>query len=510
MVRAHGLFVAMMLLIVPVYLAWSWSDQLGNLGGDAAFYLMMAHAWSPMTPHDALFASVAAASRFPPLYPLLLALTGGDLDLLRVHLITTLTLFLALIALYAWLVECGASRIHAAGVALVTAMLPQTALLALWPQSEYPYLALSLVCLLALARYRERPTLRLAMIAAVAAAATAMTRTIGIALLPPLALTFLTGPRRRDFGLAIAAMVPLVVWIVLHRSSSDSYVNILQSSYPGNGMQRLAQQLAAQPSLFRYGFAGNFLQTSGLIAVVDALGIAVVAVMLFRLVRLRADAVYAACYAGIVAIWPYPEEIARLLWPLLPVLLGTSTLQAARLAEHVSPLSRQLAGAAVVAAVFCITLPVDAFMADRWAMRGDEVATLRRFPEWYELDPRHALEVARAEQGMIELLQRLPNVVPAEDCVIAVKPQLVEYFAHRRSVLPPPSSVPDPEFIERTRQTGCSFVLMLASKDKAYPAPLYPFARIRPYADTMDQAMAESPFSGDLFMAALLGHFKDR
>jgi hypothetical protein len=49
----------------------------GDFGGDNAVYLLTAQYFSPYAPRTALAAHIAQGSLFPPLFPLLLALTGS-------------------------------------------------------------------------------------------------------------------------------------------------------------------------------------------------------------------------------------------------------------------------------------------------------------------------------------------------------------------------------------------------------------------------------------------------
>ena len=66
-------------IMVPFMLWWSGSGTLlAAFGGDNAIYFLTANYFSPYAEPLAVAGHIAASSSFPPLYPLLLALTGGN------------------------------------------------------------------------------------------------------------------------------------------------------------------------------------------------------------------------------------------------------------------------------------------------------------------------------------------------------------------------------------------------------------------------------------------------
>src|SRR5581483_6687330 len=153
--KQHAALIAALALLAAPYAIWSFSGQPAHLGDDPLDYLMMARHYAPYWPHDAVLAQFAAQSRFPPLYPLILAFTGGAANFYAAHEITTALLFLAVVALYAWLRIERVASAGAAAIALLTLLLPSTWLLALSTQSEFAYLAFSALALTAFALHRR-------------------------------------------------------------------------------------------------------------------------------------------------------------------------------------------------------------------------------------------------------------------------------------------------------------------------------------------------------------------
>jgi len=71
---AAGLIIT---AVAVLYCIWGDSDRVGWVTGDAASYLTMAKAYA-QPGVDEIAAKAAAQSRFPPLYPLLLARSGAS------------------------------------------------------------------------------------------------------------------------------------------------------------------------------------------------------------------------------------------------------------------------------------------------------------------------------------------------------------------------------------------------------------------------------------------------
>src|SRR5882762_3138266 len=101
--RRHAGLILAFCLIVPTYLAWTWTDQIGAIDSDGPNYLLMAQHYSSHAIDGSVTSIAATFSRFPPLYPLALAHLHVAHDLRLAHAATTVFFLLALLALYRWL-----------------------------------------------------------------------------------------------------------------------------------------------------------------------------------------------------------------------------------------------------------------------------------------------------------------------------------------------------------------------------------------------------------------------
>jgi len=78
-----------MLIAASWYLPWTWSDDLGSLGGDSAVYMLSGTALRALPAGRSIAASIARNTLYPPLYPLVLAATGGAAVSAWAHAVTT-------------------------------------------------------------------------------------------------------------------------------------------------------------------------------------------------------------------------------------------------------------------------------------------------------------------------------------------------------------------------------------------------------------------------------------
>ncbi len=504
--RRHAGILAALLLAAPGYFAWSLHDSMGQLGSDGGSYLMMAQHYAPYGSDDPVYAQAAAASRFPPLYPLLLAWTGGAAGVVQAHAVTSACLLLSLLALYAWLVREELPRGAGAALALGVAALPGSWMLGLLIQSEYLFAALSLLALylLALHRAEGRPTALYG--AALAVAAAMLTRAVGIALLPALLAAAWRGPRRQLAAATALALLPALAWRAAHPAPLD-YGQVLRGVYGAGGWSAVRGQLAANLPALWDGLVRNFTPLPGLRPAGAVLGALGLAAALWRLLRLAPDGVYAAASLAILALWPFPEEAQRFMWVLLPVLLAQLALLLNRRASGGKHLRH--AALALGCALLAVALPSIAAAAQRHrAAAASDIPDAASYVAWYGADAAQAGLTVGMEVSLINALRLMADYVPAADCVISTRPDLVNYFGRRRSVFPPLNSVPDERFMALIRASGCRYVFGLFSPNPGYPVPMHPLQRLEGSTEVIyNSTLAEADGRGRLL--AVLARLRD-
>lgn len=484
--RRHGLLLALLAaMAVPLFI-WSANDQIGYLGGDGANYLMMAEHFAWYGARDAVYDGVATVSRFPPGLPLLLGMFDASSHLLRAHAVTMACLLFALAALHAWLLGEGFSRAQAILGVLLLAILPGTLRLGLLIQSEYLYLFLSLVALSLVREFQRSQHIEALYGAAAMIAMAALTREIGIALFAPLLLVL----RRRSMKtVAITltiAVLPLVDWHLLHHSPLN-YGKVLHDNYQSGFARHLQDQLATELPALRDGFGENLMHIDAFAPIGYGVGAICFAALLWRALRRRIEAVYCVANLAILVVWPYPEEAARFLWVLLPLLLVQPLLLLAELRHE--PAGARTPGAALgllAGALLTMALPALAFMSTQYRdAQYSPIPGARGYLAWYLTDRDQARYEAGFDATVIDLLQRAQAIVPLNDCVMAPRPDMVSYFARRRSYFHPVDAVPDAQFETAMRANGCHYAMVYLAYYQHNSTRMYPAERIKGFSDVV-------------------------
>jgi hypothetical protein len=204
----------------------------------------------------------------------------------------------------------------------------------------------------------------------------------------------------------------------------------------------------------------------------------------------------------VLLVWPSPWEAKRFLWVVLPVLLAQPLLLAAALRR---PRLREGTAALLAALALAMALPAVAFAGERYreAAYTDLPPEARDMSLWYRPDPASAREAVESQLAMIGAMRLLAQAVPAGDCVIAIRPEWINYFGHRRSMPPPLNSVPDPGFTTMILQSGCHYAFGLGSNDVIFPA-LHPLQRLGAHARTVYVSRLGGPQGDAYVMAALV------
>lgn len=479
--------------LAAAYLAWGWSDQITDFGGDSAAYMLQARLLSPFTDHSAAYstahstvlAEAVRATPFPPLFPLLVGLLGAGF--LAGHLVVVTALLAALLCLNRWLRQEGMGIGASAAVTLVFALMPGTYFPALNIMSENPYLALSLLCILAERRAAAagRDAGSRWWLAVGLAAAATLVRTAALPLLLALALRLLLLRPRGWFLMILGSALPAAAWFAwsaFDRGGISVYAEQASPLYRGELPARLIAQLRAELPAMLIGWVEDWLgegRSNALSAVAVLAGAVCLGGWLRRLAALRFDAIYVGLYLALLAVWPFPDAAQRLEYVIVPVLLaqGGLLLHSLVLARR-GPASR-LAGALVLGLAALPLLPTLALTVSRFAAPVPEgMALARHTPGWYRvLDQRTGVQSVRFLTMILDDLPQAASRVPPGECIFSEKPTIVSLYSGRMSYFPPPYGSADEQF--RSWIGRCRYAYVLALTSPSFPEPLYPLQRLR-------------------------------
>ena len=167
------------LLLIALYSYWTWTSQLNDFGGDSAVYLLTAQHWSFFGETNPAASQFAAATSFPPLYPLLLAVFAAGNAWLLAHQVTALCGVGSLFVLWRCLRVAEVPLVDSLVAIALLALVPGFYLQALYIHSEFLFLLFNSICLYAVSRLERETRVSFIVIASLSAAAAYLTRSIG-------------------------------------------------------------------------------------------------------------------------------------------------------------------------------------------------------------------------------------------------------------------------------------------------------------------------------------------
>lgn len=335
----------LLLLAIFILIGSGYAMMLASplrLTGDAAEYLTLADHRL-----DAAIPVPPEADRLPRGYPILLAALirlGGTSSAAFVGL----NLFMLLLALLAWdfiwrralALSIVAARICSILVLISWICIKHTA----FPLSDITFLGLSslslALCVLAPDQRGARRWSAL-FLGAIACTAAISVRSIGVALLPPLALAIFFPARggnlqQPSLRPAHALLALLVLGLGIWAAARSQYVRQALAMYSEQGVTRTLVQCLSDRA---YELGQLFMNVpiaalpANLHRLVPAAGVALLiflAISLYRRKQLcRPVELYLLCGAGLLLIWPWADP--RFWLPFIPAIIGVFATTAASL-----------------------------------------------------------------------------------------------------------------------------------------------------------------------------------
>jgi hypothetical protein len=476
--------VGLALALATFTLWWAGSGHLlADFGGDNAVYFLTANHYSPYgTPHAAA-AEFAATSIYPPLYPWLLAVTGGGLSLAAAHRVTALIIVLVGVALYRWTRALGLSPVEAGAIVLVSALARISLLEGLELHSEHLYLALWLTAAALLAQ--PQPQARAIVLAALCVGAAYLTRSFGITMVASFVLWLWLRQAPRAWLAAALVALPLVYLLINHHGQAryaHSFVELYQQL--GVGPRLVANLRAVLPAWQEvFGELGQ----PGFLALLPVAVALLASVGLVTQLRYRHfDSLSVPAYVALMIVWPYPAEYARMCYPLLPFALTYALLGVRALLPRVDQgYSAALALLPSLAAIAPFALLV---LSRLFAPPADPLlAPYTRSSPWFEPDPATAFPTLAYHRAITEALTDIgtPGRLPASACLVSTKPSVVALYSGLLAEGYPPFAVSDDELRQRLERGRCHHLFIMMNPSPSFPQYYYPYARLQPWLEVL-------------------------
>jgi 4-amino-4-deoxy-L-arabinose transferase-like glycosyltransferase len=513
MSRFAGALAALALAAGACAAVFLWQPGLDSLHDDSVSYLIMAQAFSPWHAADPVIRAAYPHEPYPPLFPLLIALAGGAYDWRIAHAVVAAALAASVFLLGLYAREATGSARLAFLAALVYALLPGTWLNAKGILSEYPFMALTFAVLLVHLRLAERATRRESVVLGLLLGAAMLTRNVGAVLLAAIAGAELwRALRLRDLSrlksLAVVpfiAIVPIAAWLALRpiAAANDAYVTsggVMLQGASEDALRWIMGSVEANATALTGAwlnalliFWGDPWKPGYLLAVgLGAFGLAGASV---RAVRGNADGIYCLLSIAILLFWPYPGQMYRLAFPLVPLVV-VAALWGARelLARRFGPAAseRGASYAAVLPLAVCIPA-VLFYIVERARMPDPEGAQLghrkTEIAEFYRMPSGPAAqEYAHRQIEVFGDLRRIQETTAAGSRVMWYTPNYVSLLARRHGVALSRPANPA-ELAAQLRATGADFLYLadVHPRDTLYRAgdPLYPWLLARDFTEVV-------------------------
>ncbi|HEX6249929.1 MAG TPA: hypothetical protein VFZ56_00690 [Gemmatimonadaceae bacterium] len=360
-----------MLIAVFIGMAWALRAPDITLEGDDALYLLLSESLRDFNYRETFLVGHPTHSQYPPGYPALLAVASLLMGSRPEHLVIVGILAAAGGLAGLWL---AARSIWgpwiAAGTVAVAGLNPGLIHISGLLMSEAPFFALAIIALWAAQRQGGRRAVAIAIVASIAAA---LTRAVGVTVVVAVLIAWLLERRWRAASiLALCAALTVGPWLVWtftapnqnpDRSyASDAAFGLTDSLQRATGPEPATASgtrpdelpgLAKVPAALVRRVAANTqaYATRELPWVLPAAGIPgttvdnwlwLVAIVVFGAAglrqmwhRWRVGALFLACYAALLLVWPW--AIPRLLIPIVPLIVLTLLLGATALGARLGP-----------------------------------------------------------------------------------------------------------------------------------------------------------------------------
>jgi len=476
-VAARAADVALFAATALLFALAGMRARYNGLLADSYVYLAAAEQFGRLGAADTgLLRHVFEAYPFPPLFPLLLGLAGGGVAHPPwTYGLGALALATAALLFQRWLRAAGVPLLLAVTTAFGFALLPVSLHTAMGVLSEPPFMALLLGAALVLAP--RSPSATGWYVAALLVGLSPLVRTVGIVAVAGFIACWTL---RRAWRLApfapLLALLPAAAWrAVKALMPLDGYplARVFERDVPAQLVDNLR-------GLAHHGLRSvDALGRDASAWLLAAIAVVALAVLVRRALRAEFDALLVLAYLPVLLLWPYPDHAARLLYVVLPFVLGHALLGALALARRCAGPRAAWAGGVLPALLFVMALPASGtLLRDLWAHRAGEEALSLRAPASL-IAGRGALRASRFEARLDAFMQRHLHEVPPDACVASIVPQRVLLYGARRG-LDLANVVATGESLDAAL-AGCPYVLMVA----ALPFPrvrgidgMYPFRQV--------------------------------
>jgi len=452
---ARWVFLAILVAVAVLAYLFTASDKLASFGDDSASYLTLAQYFLGSSGNAYAAEWAPYHSRFPPLLPLLLAMSGGANDYRIAHALVAAMGVLSLPLVYRYAGRQLGSA--AGGLAVVVLFLAvPTAWISLKGILSDPLFLL--LTMGALAFFDERiaggrGSVLDHFIFGLLLGCAFLTRVVGFALLLAYAIHCTVSIVRGRQSFRARLVLPVLAWVVLAglwyalrpTAGTASYEDIARGQF-GDWATYPLLLLHRAADTFLGGWVASFMGEAGVAAPTSLalvlLGCIALAGTVLRVVDNRLDGWFVLILLAAVFAWRFtPEDTRRLLYPEMPllVLFAACGLSRIAVAASLAASRRAILFSTAAAIEIVLVLPALLVLASRAADREPVIPgagyEYRDVTEYYTTINR---EEARKRAGVVVAtlagLDSIARATPRDARVMWMRPEYVALLGHRRAV----------------------------------------------------------------------------
>lgn len=491
--------IVLLFLTASLGIAFVNHGEIASLADDSGTYLVMAQYFAALGNPAGAVEHIYHSESYPPLFPLVLALTGAAHDFVRAHHVVAACFAISCVLLF------NLARCYLRGALLpilctATFILsPSTWINMLGILSENLYLCFSLATLLVYEKWGKAMTGFSWQVAVfgILIALCVLTRTIGFALIPALVIQYVMmrsepkNPRARVFLPTLIAAAAYTLWSLGGPDPDVTYIDLAIDNYRAvlesddhKLVTYLARNVAAVASAWIHGLLIFWRDSSEpRFVIATIVGILAMSGTLMRARQGKLDGLYVLCYVAVIVIWPFRSEMPRFLYPLLPLLiLHAYVAFSALLARPFAARARSLATVVLPMLFAVVCVPPMGFIAGRavYAEEG-EPYLYRHITQFYEIPELPIAKSVSERMGLlVEDLRRVERTTPPDARVLWVKPNFMALLGRRESTIPP--SGDDPMFYQELLEADADYVLVSEAVARGNWDGMGAFPRFAPFS----------------------------
>jgi len=455
--KTTTIFLGFLLFIAYLAIGFASHSTLGTFADDSVSYIIMGQSYSPYFSTHPVIMDAAKTENYPPIFPILLALTGTSHSFLAGHVLVVILFLCSLLLFYFFSAFILNNKPTALFVSLLFAASPSTWLNMMGILSENLYILLVIATLFFYEKKIRHHAFspNVAMVFGLLLSLVLLTRSIGISLIAAFVISSLI----KEKTLAIFYQINWLITLIIPTSASllwyffgthhgsDLYANdvggvleniMANGNIGSNVIGLIKPQLEGLYMSWYTAFLLHWRSEFEVRAIISGIfALIILAGFSVRLFKNKIDAWYTLFYLLIIIVWPYSEQTGRFLYPALPLLflygavglgLIQNTLPDIKWKSHFSQLGLLL--------VLATVIPTMVFFQDR-AQYETEVEDMdfTRVMLFYNYpDLTEAKRIAVHHEHLRQDLEKIKQTTEKQATIMWYTPNYINLLSKRKAV----------------------------------------------------------------------------